>query len=79
MQAVPLPSQAFVGVFLLFLFSNGATAEAQGGSEDEYVKDVINDALYFINACGNKDLLVCLKVCKRKFFKIKIQSHRLSF
>lgn len=52
---------AIVGVSLLLILS-GPTIQAQEGSEDDYVKDVISDALYFINACGKKDLLVCLKV-----------------
>lgn len=47
----------FVGVLLL------VTCGVMGqGGDDEYVKDVVKDALYFINACGQKDLLVCLKV-----------------
>lgn len=52
-------SVALVGV--LFLMS--CRAMGQGAGDDAYVKDVIKDALYFINACGQKDLLVCLKVC----------------
>lgn len=52
-----------VVVGVLLIVASGAMAqEGRVGSEDEYVKDVISDALYFINACGAKDLLVCLKV-----------------
>lgn len=38
----------------------------QRAREDDYVKDVVSDALHFINACGQNDLLVCLKVGKNK-------------
>lgn len=52
--------QVVVGVFIL-LFCSKAMGQ-EGGSDDDYVKDAISDALYFINACGSTDLLVCLKV-----------------
>lgn len=41
----------------------GARGEEDVEEDDGYVQEVIRDALYFINACGTKDLSVCLKVC----------------
>lgn len=55
--------QVAIAVGVLLIVATGAIAqEGSIGSEDDYVKDVISDALYFVNACGPKDLLVCLKV-----------------
>lgn len=47
---------------VVVLFFTVASALAGDTHEDAYLRDVIKDALYFINACGSKDLSLCLKV-----------------
>lgn len=53
-----LRMQTYVSVMLLLVLG----AMAKGDGEERYFNGVIKDALYFINACGSRDLTVCLKV-----------------
>lgn len=57
-----MQTQSALVLLVLMLMGAATTAEEDAGKEEKYFSGVIKDALYFLNACGSKDLSVCLKV-----------------